>query len=500
MARKIDKSGTLSEILKGNFSEVFTFARLGELAIANLVMGIVKGVIQLDKLQTQYNKSFGFTDTQAAAVQSRMSQIASDSGRTSINFMDTHKTMEGIANATGLFAGTMRADVIEEATELQKLVGLSDEGMARLAFNAQVTGQNMEEQSLSMVNGVSLVNQQLGLNIKQNDVLKEVSETSGAIRANFGRNVEALASATAKAKAFGLTLKDLEGVSKNLLNFQSSIEAELTAELFIGRQLNLERARLFALTGDLAGVQDEIIKNLGSEFDFLAMNVMQREKFAAAMGMTSDQLSDLIFKEGDIEAIRARALETQNEDVLNQLKARDLAQSMADIMTKVQTTFVEIAEGPIGALASSLGSALASADGLKTILTLVAGVKIAGLIGSIFTLGGALGASTVAGSFLVGTLTLGVGLAIAAVAAASFLGKMNAEKKKMQMNVQRFNTLGDTEMATLERGSAIFDAGETVVRTDNFSKLTDRIDTLIGVTEKQKLSFNVETHHQTRYR
>jgi hypothetical protein len=414
--------------------------------------------------------------------------------------MDTHKTMEGIANATGLFAGTMRADVIEEATELQKLIGLSDEGMARLAFNAQVTGQNMEDQSRSMTEGVNLVNQELGLNIRQNDVLKEASETSGAIRANFGRNVGALSEAIAKAKAFGLTLKDLEGVSKNLLNFQSSIEAELTAELFTGRQLNLERARLFALTGDLAGVQDEIIKNLGSEFDFLAMNVMQREKFAAAMGMTSDQLSDLIFKEGDIESIRARALETQNEDVLNQLKSRDLAQSMADIMTKVQTTFVEIAEGPIGALASSLGSALASADGLKTILTLVAGVKIAGLIGSIFTLGGALGASTVAGSFLVGTLTLGVGLAIAAVAAASFLGKMNAEKKKMQTNVQRFNTLGDTEMATLERGSAIFDAGETVVRTDNFSKLTDRIDTLIGVTEKQKLSFNVETHHQTRYR
>jgi hypothetical protein len=46
----------------------------------------------------------------------------------------------------------------------------------------------------------------------------------------------------------------------------------------------------------------------------------------------------------------------------------------------------------------------------------------------------------------------------------------------------------------------VFDDGETVVRTDNFSKLTDGIHELIGVAKKQKLSFVVEGHHGTRYR
>ena len=53
-------------------------------------------------------------------------------------------------------------------------------------------------------------------------------------------------------------MQDLASISSNLLNFQSSIEAELTAELFIGKQLNLERARYFALTNNITGLMDEI--------------------------------------------------------------------------------------------------------------------------------------------------------------------------------------------------------------------------------------------------
>ena len=52
--------------------------------------------------------------------------------------------------------------------------------------------------------------------------------------------------------------------------------------------------------------------------------------------------------------------------------------------------------------------------------------------------------------------------------------------------VKRFNTLGASEMVTLDRGSAIFDAGETVVRTDNFDKLTAGINNLIAATVENK--------------
>ena len=93
MADKLDKTGTLSAILKGNLDKAVTVQRVGQLASIDLVAGLIKGVLQLDKLQTQYNKSFGMTDTQAASVHKRMSQIANASGRTSMTFIDIHKAI-----------------------------------------------------------------------------------------------------------------------------------------------------------------------------------------------------------------------------------------------------------------------------------------------------------------------------------------------------------------------------------------------------------------------
>ena len=499
-ADKLDSTGTLSGILKGNWKDVVTTQRVGQLASANLISGLVKGILELDKLQTQYNKSFGLTNSQAASVHDRMSDIATASGRNSLTFRDIHKTMQGIGDATGVLGTGLRDDVLEEATELQKLLGLSNKGMAMLAFNEQVTGQNMEAQSQSMMRGLQASEQELGVTIHKQSVFKAVGETSGLIRANFGRNVEHLTKTLAKAQALGLTLQDLASISKNLLDFQSSIEAELTAELFLGKQLNLEKARMYALTGDYSNLMKEIQGQLGSEYEFLSMNVMAKEKYAAALGMSVDQMSDLIFKEGDLAAIKEQATAAGDKDVLNMLKERDLSERLADIMAKVQTTFIDIAEGPLGKLGNLMGELLQNTTALKTVLGLVAAVKLAGLITSVITLGTSLGAATVGGAFLTGVLTLGIGLAIAAVAASAFLGSMKKEKSKVIKPQSRHNTLGASEMVSLDRGSAIFDEGETVVRTDNFAKLTRGINELIGVTKEKNLSFTVETHHATRYR
>ena len=75
-------------------------------------------------------------------------------------------------------------------------------------------------------------------------------------------------------------MKIYEGV----LDFQSSIESELQASLLIGRQLNLNRARELALAGDLAGLQQEIVKQVGSEAELNRLNVIQRKSLAEALG------------------------------------------------------------------------------------------------------------------------------------------------------------------------------------------------------------------------
>jgi hypothetical protein len=469
MADKLDKSGTLSGILKGNLKETLTAARLGQVASISFVKSLIEGIVMLDSIQTQYNKNFGLTKTQAGEIQDRMSNIADASGKTSITFLDNHKALAGMADASGILATGLRDDVLQGATELQKLLGFSNKGMTQLAFNAQVTGQNMNDQTLSMVKGLKTTEKELGVTMHKRKVLQEVSELSGLIRANFGRNVEAMTQTVAKAKAFGLTMQDLEGISSNLLNFQSSIEAELTAELFIGRQLNLEKARLYALTGDQKGLMDEILGQLGSEYEFLNMNVLAKQKFAAALGMSVNQLSDLVFKETELSVLMEQARAAKDEETLKMLEQRSITDQMADLMVKVQTTILSMAEGPLGKFASLMSKILSDAGTLKTILYLIAAVKLAGLISTIIMLGASLGAASVGSAFLVGGLTLGAGLVLAGIAAKYYLSDMKSEQNAAK--TVSYASLPSGQRVDLKNGEGKFHSGESVVHTEDLDTI-----------------------------
>ena len=468
----------------------------------SLLATIYKGVLQIDKIQTQYNKSFGFSNDLADQFGDRMMDIAQSSGRVSITFLTLNKTIAGIAEATGLFAGTLRDDVLEEASELSKLMGISNKGMANLALNAQRTGQNMEDQSIEMVKGIMAGEKMMGVTVDMGAAFKAASETTGMIRANLGRSYGEIAKVTAQAQALGLTLQDLAGISKNMLNFQQSIENELTAELFIGKQLNLEKARLYSLTGDYDNLQKEIVKNIGTEYDFLKLNVLQKEKYAAAMGMSVDQMSNLVMKNAELGEIERQARAEGAEDVLEMLKQRNLQQEMADLVEKIQTTFVKIAKGPIGTIADIMSKVANSSFAVYSIMAGLAGLKMIGLITQIAALAATNAAAGASAASVLGFMTVGAGLAIAIPLIIGAIGLIGNETNKAasKVKVKRYQNLGDEEMVTLEKGSAMFDQGESVVRTENFGKLNDTLSRVENILTNQKLEVYTESHHGTRYR
>ena len=55
---------------------------------------------------------------------------------------------------------------------------------------------------------------------------------------------------------------------RSLLDFESSITAELEAELLLGKNINLETARQASLNGDLVTVAEELRKEAGDYNDF----------------------------------------------------------------------------------------------------------------------------------------------------------------------------------------------------------------------------------------
>ena len=131
----------------------------------------------------------------------------------------------------------------------------------------------------------------------QSKILGEMSKVSGQILINFRGSTKALALGVLEAERLGINLSTARNMSNSLLNFEQSITDELSAELLIGRDINLERARLAALNGDYAGAAKEIFKTIGGINEFSKMNVIQQEALAKAAGLTVDQLSDAFIQQ-----------------------------------------------------------------------------------------------------------------------------------------------------------------------------------------------------------
>jgi len=125
------------------------------------------------------------------------------------------------------------------------------------------------------------------------DVFQDIANNTEMFAQFAQDGGENLGEAAIKARQLGISLDTVSKITDSVLDFQSSIENELQASLLIGRQLNLNRARELAMVGDIAGLQDEIVKQIGSEAELQQMNAIQRKKLAGALGITVSELNRL---------------------------------------------------------------------------------------------------------------------------------------------------------------------------------------------------------------
>jgi hypothetical protein len=153
------------------------------------------------------------------------------------------------------------------------------------------TGGNLKDNTKQFLGTVAALNAQNKLTVNEKQLLKEVSNTSAAIKLSIGGTTKGLAEAAFQAKQFGINLDQADKIAESLLDFESSITNELSAELITGKDLNLERARLLALNGDIAGASAEILKQVKGSAEFTAMNRIQQEALAKAVGMSREELA-----------------------------------------------------------------------------------------------------------------------------------------------------------------------------------------------------------------
>lgn len=307
-------------------------AALGPLALiavaVEAIKALVEAMVEADKRVTEIAKNLNISKEASRGIYSNLIGIKKEVDDVRFGTKDLVNAFNEISQITE-FVTIATKDQVKTQVELVKLLGIQKEDA--LSLQEIFAINNIESEK-----GVDLVYDQIAAFANRNKIeadgrkiLSEVAKTSKLIQLNFKGNTAELIQTTLEAKKLGLNLDQVNKVADSLLDFESSISSELEAELLTGRNINLEKAREFALNNDIAGLTQEISKQGITAAKFSSMNRIQQEAIAKTLGMSSGELADSLYKQELISKTAGNTTKQLREQAKLARSNNDLAAAAA---------------------------------------------------------------------------------------------------------------------------------------------------------------------------
>lgn len=250
----------------------------------------VDKLVEVDDGAGKLAKNFGISYDQALGISGELTKSANTAYLLNVTAAGQAEAFTEINNRYGTFA-QISAETLETHQRLKDTVGLSSEALGAIADSSILTGKETEDITTEFLGQAKALALQNNLALNEKQILESVKDISKATLVSLQGQPQALAKAVVQAKALGTTVEKVADISNSLLQFEDSITSELEAELLIGKDLTLEKARQAALNNDIATVAEEIAKQVGTAAQFGEMNVLQQEALAKAVGMTREDLA-----------------------------------------------------------------------------------------------------------------------------------------------------------------------------------------------------------------
>ena len=402
--------------------------------------GLLDATFKVDNEITQMGKSLGISHDMAEDLRDSMADYARVSNSAFVTATRLAAAQAGLTEQLGI-AVDFGNEERETFARLTEITGLAADEAGRLAKFSAATGTTTKKYVSDLRVAANEAMRANKIHISDKELLSSVSKLSAGILVKFQGNPKALAESVIQAKKLGLNLEQVDKTAESLLNFESSIEAELEAELITGKKLNFEKARAAALTGDQATLMQEVAAQAGSLAEFQDMNVLAQESLAKAFGMNRDEMSEMLMQQEAINKYGDAAAKL-NKEQLEDMQRRNMTaeeylamtenqrstqERFNDLVLKLQDTFANIAAGPLGTIMSMFASIAENAGVMYTLIgaaAVIMGTNMAASLGkTIAQLGVIVGlrtaeaaaAVTTAEAATLGFATIGIIAGVAAV-------------------------------------------------------------------------------------
>lgn len=255
--------------------------------------------------------------------------------------------MAEMTERTGVAAAAMfSSEDLGRLAEAQNLLGLSSEQASNLGMFSKVSGTSIQGYKEELVASVNEFNAMNDSAVAHGVVMKDVLDASADVSMSLGGNPKKIAAAATAARKLGLDLAKINQIADGLLDFESSIESELEAQLLTGKNINLGKARELALNNDLEGVAKELAKNGASAAEFANMNRIQQESMAKALGMSREEMGKMLINQEGQKNLSKEQRAAMRGVTLEQLEQMEASESL-------QLAFSKIAE-PLASILNTL--------------------------------------------------------------------------------------------------------------------------------------------------
>ena len=435
------------------------------LAMIGLLVTAFKGLIELgfkfDKQVTALQKTLYLSRTEAEGMHKEFIYMQRSQTQLVDGYYTQLSTLQNqtdAANQLGTAFGVVTRVTnkeIQNQIKLTQQLGLSVEESNNLYVLARQNNLYQDDITKEISSQVTSYKKQSGVLLDSKKIHQDVSKIQGQLRLQYGNNVKQLVAATIQANKFGFSLEQTKKIAEGLLNFEQSIENELSAELLLGREINLEQARLLALNGESAKATALIAENMGGSAGFTALNVVQQDALAKALNMTSDELANSMMYQENLAKLSVddkKRLEDKlayYESIGEVEKAQQLERAVAnegnigaalaalDAEKKFQTTVESIKEsigaiaaGPAMKLVNALSEMLISGTGLYDILggiaIILTTMSVKTLVIGLIQASVAAGTMAASAAFGMSALTLGAAAAIALYGGYAIMSGINS--------------------------------------------------------------------------
>ncbi|MDB4378191.1 hypothetical protein N9Z41_00325 [bacterium] len=354
-----EKLNLQSRALVGNIDKTALRLGIGGILLKG-AQALFKKFLEFNQQSTDLGRNLSMSNEEAGELVQSMAKSSLEAGLTGVTLKEQIKTVNALNKGFGGIASSFTEEIRVGAADTLNRLKLSEESVANMAKLSLITGKSFKETELTQAKSALDAEREFGIRLNLRNVLDEANQISGALRINAEKLPGGIAKAVAVAKSLGAEFKTIADAAGTLLDFEGSIQKELEAELLIGRDLNLEKARLLALNGDIEGVGRELIAQAGGLNELQSMNVIQQQALAGALGLSSDQLSDILLNQKSLNATAQEGLDRdaaktlENEKQLSiQEKQSKAVEKLGDAMSLLGN-FLIVAAAAAAALAIGL--------------------------------------------------------------------------------------------------------------------------------------------------